>query len=263
MRRWAAAIVGVLLAVLVSAGWPTATGAAETFRADLGVDSKPASGKIGYEIDVPLYLVNNGPTLAPTGFVFFSYIAPSGTEILESNFKYQSRCTWIKPRKHVRCQSGGQYWVKTEQGGADSWFRLKLKIVSRVTSPGTFRVDCTCDPKKSNNSTLIVVNGVRSRIKPSAKPSVTPIASASAIPSTSPLPSPTESVPSPTDALAVAPTEVIAEPQTEKASSTGMLRGLGFGAVALALLGLGAAAFLWRSRRGDVVGNTDDEPLDG
>lgn len=255
MRTSGRIMVAALAAALAGAIWSGPSWAAES--SDLQVKSQSVTGKIGQVVFLPVMRINNGPDPTITGSVYYEFVAPRGTEFENlKNFRANSYCSTVT-KTRIRCRSTGMIYPKTEQMGWPSWGHLELKIVSRVTGPGLYRITCACDPKTSNNSTLLVVNGVRSVIKPSPKPaSPKPAQSPKAAASPTAPPSPTASGPAPSaspspgaSAAGVPASAGSLEPELMAGDRRGGLLGPGVIVVLLGLLGLGVAAYLRRSRR--------------
>ncbi len=248
MARTVHRLVALLVALFAAVG--TAAAPAWAAGADLAALSRDGrQGTVGQTVSVPLGIANHGPDLIGGREVVLGFRAPAGTVIVRAGGA--TNCEFNQARTTARCQLGSGWRVGVAAQPKGSYQDLQLKIVAKVTAPGTFTVACECDPKKANNATAIVLNGVtKPQPGTSPKPSARPRSSAS---------------PSPQQSLSLQETfepdygsqaPVAAEsPAARKDSSTSGFMLIGVGAVLFGLIGLGGAAFLWRDRSG---GEEDD-----
>ncbi|MEV4413747.1 hypothetical protein [Catellatospora sp. NPDC049609] len=249
MTRIAALLVALLAAVGTAAAPAWAAGS------DLAALSRDGrQGAIGATVSVPLGIANHGPDVIGGKEVTLGFRAPAGTVIVRANGA--TNCEFNQARTTARCQLGAGWRVAVAAQPKGSYQDLQLKIVAKVTAPGLFTVACGCDPKKANDATNIVVNGV-TKPQPSASPkaSARPSARASASPSPQQSLSP-EATEDPVAGDSTEPAAAEQPPPAGKDSTSSGFMLIGIGAVLFGLVGLGGAAFLWRDRSG---GDDDGE----
>lgn len=260
MRRRLPALLGAVLVAcstlaLGMVGVTTAS-AAVTDPADIEIRADAATGKVGDQIFLKLHVVNHGPGNVATGWMTYDYQAPVGTELVGLATlpsgpvdPFPFVCTWPAAKTHARCiLQWNLFYQMGDHGLADYGLYLALRVVRPVTAPGRFGLSCTdpqCkDPKTSNNSAKIVVNGVSSTVKPSpsasrsVSPSATPdtTSSGSAAASAAPLASAVDPAATP-DLRTVA--------QTGAGTTVALLGGL----AVVVMAACGGAVWYRRSRR--------------
>ncbi|GAA1417875.1 hypothetical protein [Catellatospora coxensis] len=252
MERHVIRFATVLTALL--AGLGVVASPAWAADSDLKVQSGDGqNGAIGQTVSVPLGMADNGPDPIGASPVTLTYRAPAGAVIVRANGG--TNCQFNASRTTARCQLGAGWRadIALKKPGEFVNRNLDLRIESKITAPGSFTVNCECDPKKGNNATNVVLNGVTKPL-PSASPTPSAKPSRSATPSPSPSATPSETPEITDEPVAEESADpVVAEPSGPGTSGSATLSGMmliGFGVVLLGLVGLGGAAYLWRARSG-------------
>lgn len=260
MKRHVIRLVAVLAALV--AGLGLVASPAWAAGSDLAVRSADGqNGAVGQTVSVPVSIANKGPDPIGAAQVTLFYRAPAGAVIVRANGG--TNCQFNAARTTARCQIGAGWRAQIAVPGEAFSRNLDLRINSKITAPGEFRVTCGCDTDKGNNATNIVLNGVTKPLpsaspKPSSKPSASPSASPSAAPSETP-----EATDEPSAEESAEP--VVPEPSAAGTSGDATLSGMmliGFGIVLLGLVGLGGAIYLWRARAGRDEDDGDDGGVD-
>lgn len=184
VRGVLACVAAPLIAVGAGVGVAVAD---EAPVADLALELRPTSGKIGWQVQVQLFGHNYGPSIVQTGGYVTDIRLPGGTEFWYD--EVPSYCEVITPRTHLRCRSVTMNYPDYDNPSGVHVngfpYSIAIRILQKCTTPGEARIEYENDPNPANNvaALAVTIEDAKPGDCPSGSPSPRP--SRTATPSTS------------------------------------------------------------------------------